>query len=151
MVTAPVLEQPAPTDRVNMKSPRALPPAIVVHALADARAVLARGEPVTLLSPPGAALYAGCGWWHALIEMARAAYPETPCTDILDCADGTGLALAAARIGLRRLVLWPKAPGRPAVVAIVEAMGGFVLPASPSGAAVATRGGRNGDKPPPKG
>lgn len=109
--------------------------AVVVHGLADAVAALAQGAaeggPVTLLSAPGAALYAGCGWWKALVEAARTAHPDARCMDILDCADGTGQAMAALRIGLTRLVLWPDAPGRAAVVAIAESMGGFVLPTPP--------------------
>ena len=106
-------------------------PAVIVHGLGDAMSALARGEPVTLLSAPGAALYAGCGWWLALVEAARAVHPDTTSIDILDCADGTGPALAALRIGLTGLVLWPEAPGRDAVVAIAEARGGFVLPFAP--------------------
>src|SRR5689334_18677107 len=46
-------------------------PAVVIHGLADARTVLAAGSPVTFLSAPGAALFAGCGWWRALIERAN--------------------------------------------------------------------------------
>jgi hypothetical protein len=106
-------------------------PAVIVHGLGDAVSALARGEPVTLLSAPGAALYAGCGWWLALVGAARAEHPDTKCLDILDCADGTGQAFAALRIGLTRLVLWPEAPGRDAAVAIAEARGGFVLPSAP--------------------
>jgi len=119
---------------------------VIVHGLADARealaqAALAKAAPakagadhaqVTLLSAPGAAMYAGCGWWRALIEAARATYPNVACVDILDCADGTGQALAALRIGVVRLVLWPDAPARDAVVAIAEAMGGFVLAVAPA-------------------
>ena len=108
---------------------------VIVHGLRDAVAALAEGAAtgtaVTLLSSPGAALYAGCGWWNAVVTEARAVHPEVPCTNILDCADGTGLALAALRIGLSRLVLWPEAPGRDAVVAIAESLGGFVLAAPP--------------------
>ena len=111
--------------------PMDLYPATIVHSLADALSALAQGRPVTLLSAPGAALYAGCGWWKALVEQARAANPAVPCTDILDCADATGLALAALRIGVIGLVLWPNAPGRDAVVTIAQAMGGFVLPEPP--------------------
>ena len=48
------------------------PPAVIVHGLDDARAALAPGRPVTLLSAPGAALYAGCGWWRALVRLAQA-------------------------------------------------------------------------------
>jgi len=110
-------------------------PAAIVHGLRDAVSALTRGHaeggPVTLLSAPGAALYAGCGWWRALVAAARASHPNVPCIDILDCADATGLALAALRIGVTRLVLWPDAPGRDAVVAIAEAVGGFVLPEAP--------------------
>jgi hypothetical protein len=110
-------------------------PATVAHGLADAVAALeqaaAEGRGATLLSAPGAALYAGCGWWLALVTAARARHPKVPCTDILDCADATGQALAALRIGLNRLVLWPEAPGRDSVVAIAESRGGFVLPAAP--------------------
>jgi hypothetical protein len=107
-------------------------PAAVVHGLGDAVAALAAGVPVTLLSAPGAALYAGCGWWLALVEEARAQYPEVPSIDILDCADSTGQAFAALRIGISRLVLWPSAPGRGAVVAIARSMGGFVLAEAPA-------------------
>ena len=113
-------------------------PAFIVHSLPEAVAVLAnaakgcsRSNGVTLLSAPGAALHAGCGWWRALVEQARAEHPNVPCTDILDCADATGQALAALRIGVSRLVLWPEAPGRETVVAIAASVGGFVLAAAP--------------------
>ena len=110
-------------------------PAVIVHGLGDATAALARaaaaGAPVTLLSAPGAAFHAGCGWWRAMTGAAKAQYPNVPCIDILDCADGTGQALAALRLGVTRLVLWPDAPGRDAVVAIADSMGGFVLAAAP--------------------
>ena len=76
-----------------------------MHGLADARLALSCGLPVTLLSAPGAALYAGCGWWRALVRQARAEFPDVPVADILDCADGAGQALAALRIGQQRLVL----------------------------------------------
>ena len=111
-------------------------PATIVHGLPDARAALIPGAPVTLLSAPGAAAYAGCGWWKALIEAAQAEFPDTPCVDILDCADATGAAFAALRIGVNRLVLWPDAPGRAAVVAIAQARNGFILEKAPPAAFV---------------
>jgi hypothetical protein len=107
-------------------------PAVIVHGLNDARAALAGGEAVTLLSAPGAASYAGCGWWKAVVAAARAEHPNVPCADILDCADASGHALAALRIGVTRLILWPTAPGRDAVVAIAESLGGCVLAAAPA-------------------
>jgi hypothetical protein len=106
-------------------------PAVIVHGLGDAVGALANGTPVTLLSAPGAALYAGCGWWRALVAQARSAHPDVACTDILDCADGTGQAMAALRIGVTRLVLWKQTPARDAVVAIAERLGGFVLETPP--------------------
>jgi hypothetical protein len=109
-----------------------LPPAVIVHGVADARAVLALGRPVTLLSAPGAALYAGCLWWREVVAQARAAFPATSAVDILDCADASGQAMAALRGGMSRLVLWPGAPGWAAVAAIAAAQGGFVLPSAPS-------------------
>ena len=89
-------------------------PAAIVHGADDARLALSIGLPVTLLSAPGAALYAGCGWWRALVRQALAAFPEVPAEDILDCGDGAGQALAALRIGQQRLVLgcWRARLGR---------------------------------------
>ena len=86
-----------------------------IHGLADARAVLGIGQPVTLLSAPAAAQFAGCGWWRAVIEQVRRDHAAVPMTDILDCADASGLALGALRIGQRRLVLHPAARGWRAV------------------------------------
>ena len=119
-----------------------VPPAVIVHGLADARVALAPGLPVTLLSAQGAALYAGCGWWHALVATARAEFPGTEVVDILDCADGSGQAMAALRIGVTRLVLWPSAPGRSAVEAIVSERGGLVLEAAPPTLDLAQSGAR---------
>jgi hypothetical protein len=104
---------------------------VVVHGLADARLALAHGLPVTLLSAEAAALFAGCAWWHALVAAARAAFPLVPVGDLLDCADASGQALAALRIGLRHLILTPDAPGRHRVAAIVAGFGGVLLAGRP--------------------
>ena len=53
-----------------------------------------------------------------------------PIDDILDCADASGLALGALRIGQRRIVLTPDAPGWSSVAAIAASLGGEVLTAS---------------------
>ena len=106
-------------------------PAVVIHGLPDARVVLAVGRPVTLLSASGAALYAGCGWWRALIEQVHAEHTDIPTDDILDCADAPGLALGALRIGQLRIVLDPAAPGWSSVAAIAASLGGEVLTSRP--------------------
>jgi hypothetical protein len=106
-----------------------LPPAVIVHGLADARAALAAGAPVTLLSAPGAALFAGCLWWRHLLAAAG---PEAESAGLLDCADASGAALGALRCGVTRLVLWPDAPARDAVAGIALRQGGFVLDRPPA-------------------
>jgi hypothetical protein len=106
-------------------------PAVVVHSLANARVALAHGRPITLLSGEAAALYAGCGWWRAMTAAARAEFPHVATADFLDCADASGHALAALRIGLRHLILSPDAPGRHRVAAIVAGLEGVLLAERP--------------------
>lgn len=106
-------------------------PAVVVHSLADARHVLAFGQPVTLLSARGAALFAGSGWWRALLTHLREEHAEVAITDILDCADASGHALGALRIGQLVITLDIDAPGRSSVAAIAASLGGEVLAARP--------------------
>ncbi len=115
-------------------------PAVIVHGLADARAALAPGLPVALLSAPGAGLYAGCLWWRAVVAQADAEYPAVPMIDILDCADGSGQALAALRVGVGRLVLWRNAPGWDSVEQIALRQAGFVLPEAPAALDMAAHG-----------
>jgi len=103
-----------------------LPPAIVVHGLDDARRALAPGRAVTLLSGPGAAIYAGCGWWRALVAASGATGP-----DILDCADAPGRAMEALRAGCRLLVLDPAVPAGDLVAARAAAVGARVLAERP--------------------
>jgi len=114
-------------------------PAVIVHGRADAAAALAPGWPVTLLSATGAALFAGCLWWQEVVNAARAAFPATESTDVLDCADGSGVAMGALRSGVCRLVLWPNAPGWDAVAAIAERQGGFVMREAPPALDLAQR------------
>jgi len=97
----------------------------------DARAALTVGLPVTLLSAPAAALFAGCGWWRALVRRTRTEFPEIAVDDILDCADASGLALGALHIGQRAIVLDPGAPGWRSVAAIAASLGGEVLAQRP--------------------
>jgi hypothetical protein len=117
-------------------------PAVIVNGLDDAVAALraARGAPVTLLSAPGAALFAGCLWWRAVVRLAQEAVPGSDAADVLDCADAGGLAVSALRMGQRAIVLLPDAPGHAAVVAIAADCGATVLPAAPPALDLATRG-----------
>ena len=104
--------------------------AVVVHGLADARNALAPGLPVTLLSARGAALYAGCLWWRALVATARAERLHLAVADILDCADAPGRALEALRAGQSLLVLEP-CPGRADVEGAAAECGAVLLAMRP--------------------
>jgi hypothetical protein len=77
---------------------------IVIHTLAHAVGALAAawraGRRVTLLSAPDAGIYAGPGWFGAVVEAARAVVPEVRSSAFLDCGDRPGAALAAIRDGI---------------------------------------------------
>ena len=50
-----------------------------------------------LVSAADAGIYAGPGWFAALIEAAREAVPNARFSALLDCGDRPGAALAAIR------------------------------------------------------
>ena len=107
-----------------------LPPALVVHSLDHVRAALRPGRAVTLLSAPGAANYAGCAWWRAMLAAAGTDAPiEAP--DILDCADAPGRALEALAVGCRRIILYP-CPAWPSIGERATAAGATLLSARPA-------------------
>ena len=115
-------------------------PAVIVHGAEDARTALCGNLPVTLLSAPGAALYAGCLWWRELARLARLEFPAIAMADALDCADAAGRALEAIRIGQPCLILSPAAPGFAAVAAIAETRGVCLLREPPAALDMAGRG-----------
>ena len=102
------------------------PPAVVVHGLHHLRTATAPGLPVTLLSGPGAAIYAGCGWWRALMALGAGDNP-----DILDCADAAGRAMEALRAGCRLLVLDPAVPAWALVESRAATVGAMLLATRP--------------------
>lgn len=115
-------------------------PAVVVHGLADARAALRPGWPVTLLSARAAAGYAGCLWWRELIAAARSLHPATPALDVLDCGAAPGHAMAALRVGQRLLVLDRDCRAFAAVADAAAGMGAHVLAERPAALDLAMRG-----------
>ena len=80
---------------------------IIVHSLAQARAVLAAAHaldvPVTLASAAGAGGYAGPLWFKSLIEAARGDFPKVEVSAVLDCGVEAGTTLAALRHGFKRV------------------------------------------------
>ena len=116
------------------------PPVVVVHGLDQARTALRPGRPITLLSARGAALYAGCGWWRALVGAALAEAPVVAGRDILDCADAPGAAMAALRVGQGALILDASCPAFAAVAAAATVRGALVLAERPEALDMAERG-----------
>lgn len=107
-----------------------LPPAIMIHGLPHAFLALAPGRPVTLLSAPGAASYAGCGWWRALVAQALAQHPGADAPDVLDCGDSPGRVLEALSLGCRLMVLRP-GPAWDGLAARAAAQGAGLLHEAP--------------------
>jgi len=112
--------------RTCCKVKQMLFPAVIVHGLDDARAALAPGRPVTLLSAPGAALFGGCLWWQSL--MAAAGYKGV---SLLDCSDAAGRAAEALRLGLPGVVLSADTPAFKVVEDLARDAGALILPAAP--------------------
>ncbi|MCX7383564.1 MAG: hypothetical protein NT133_19610 [Alphaproteobacteria bacterium] len=107
-----------------------LPPAVTVHGIEHARMALRPGLPVTLVSGPGAALYAGAGWWRALIGAVLAETGREAPT-LLDCADAPGMAMAALRIRLPGIILDGFCPAFASVASVAANIGAIVLPHRP--------------------
>jgi len=88
-------------------------PVITVHSLAHAVAVLSAaaeaGRAVTLASAPDAGIYAGPGWFGALVAAARIAVPAARCAALLDCGNDAGAAQAAIRAGIKAIVFTGRA------------------------------------------
>lgn len=85
-----------------------LAPVIVVHSLAHAVAALSAAaelrRPITIASSPEAGIYAGPGWFRALVAAARGAVPAANATALLDCGDDAGAAQGAIRAGIEGIV-----------------------------------------------
>jgi fructose/tagatose bisphosphate aldolase len=77
--------------------------AVIIHDLEHARAAFAAAatfdRPVTLVSAPGAAGYAGAAWFLGVVALAAADHPGVRWDAVLDCADRPGHVLAALRQG----------------------------------------------------
>jgi len=115
-------------------------PAVIVHGVEMARQAMAPGRAVTLLSAEGAAAYAGVGWWQALVGLARAAYPDTPMQDILDCGDAPGRALEALRAQQAFLVLRAESGVWADIAERADTQGGLLLRDAPPALDFAARG-----------
>ena len=98
-------EQQSDHPRVTDKST----PQIVIYALADACAALAAAAAcnteITLVSPAGAAAFAGPAWFREVVTQAGDAGPAANFDSVLDCASDAGYAMAAIRDGATAICL----------------------------------------------
>jgi fructose/tagatose bisphosphate aldolase len=111
-------------------------PAIVVHSLSHALAALTAASeasrPIIILSAPDSGIYAGPGWFKALVDAAREAVPEANATFILDCGDDAGAAQGAIRAGIEALIFSGRADVAERLAEIATARGLRLLTKRPT-------------------
>jgi hypothetical protein len=111
------------------------PPVFVVHSLVHAVAALTAvadaGLRIVLLSAPGAGIYAGPGWFKAMLDEASAAVPNAQFSGILDCGDDAGAAQGALRAGVETIVFNGRADVAARLAAIAKQRGAQLLTANP--------------------
>ncbi len=119
---------------------------VIVHGLEDAVATLAAaaaaGCGVMLLSAPGAAGYAGFGWWRALVAGAREAVPGVAMEDVLDCDDLAGIAVEALHAGCPAIVFTGNDAQAAQLAALAERCAARMLRAAPPALDLALPGAR---------
>jgi delta 1-pyrroline-5-carboxylate dehydrogenase len=76
----------------------------LAHAIGALKAAARAARPAILLSAPDAGIYAGPGWFGAIIEAAREAVPGARFSALLDCGDRPGAALAAIRAHIEGVI-----------------------------------------------
>jgi hypothetical protein len=109
--------------------PRRATRAVMVRNVADAltacRAAAAARSIVTLISPPGAGLFAGPVWFKALTAITRRESGAGPgdARFVLDCADAPGAVLAAIRARVEACAFSGNAKARARLAAIAERVG----------------------------
>ncbi|WP_119168606.1 hypothetical protein [Algihabitans albus] len=104
------------------------PPAFVVHnlrqALAAAAAAKAADRPLALITPDDGLAAQGPLFWAEVQSRVAATVPPGRVVLLVDAAAAPGLALAALRCGLQRLIFRGAAPVAAKLDAIVTAAGG---------------------------
>ena len=120
-------------EGLNEREPAA--PVIVIHSLVHAVAALqaaaATGQSIDLLSAPSAGIYAGPGWFRALIDAAHMVVPAANADFILDCGDDAGAAQGAIRAGIQAIVFTGRSDVAERLAAIAAARGSRLLTARP--------------------
>jgi len=84
-----------------------------------------------LLSAADAGIYAGPGWFKAVIDTVRQAVPAARLRAILDCGDDAGAAQGAIRAGIEGIVFTGRADVAARLQAIAEQRDSWVVTARP--------------------
>jgi hypothetical protein len=104
----------------------------LVHAIAALTAAAETGRPATLLSAPDAGIYAGPGWFKALVDAVRAAVPAAKFSTILDCGDDAGAVQGAIRAGIETVIFTGRADVAERLAGIAAARGARLLTVRPA-------------------
>ena len=111
------------------------PRIIVVHSLAHAVAALSaaaeHGRGVVIASAPDAGIYAGPGWFGALVKAARRTVPAAQATALLDCGEDAGAAMGAIRAGIEGIVFTGRADVAARLADIAGQRGAMLLTRRP--------------------
>jgi hypothetical protein len=107
----------------------------VVHSLtqavAAASATAEAGRPVVIASAADAGIYAGPGWFKAVIDAVRAAAPAAQFSAVLDCGDDAGAVQSAIRAGIDAIVFTGRADVAARLQAIAEESNSRILTERP--------------------
>jgi hypothetical protein len=107
----------------------------MVHSLAHAVAALSaaaeQNRAIVIASAPDAGIYAGSGWFCALLAAAREAVPAAKATALLDCGDDAGAAQAAIRAGVEAIVFTGRADVAARLADIVGQRGALLVTSRP--------------------
>jgi hypothetical protein len=104
----------------------------LAHAIGALRAAARAQRPMALLSARDAGIYAGPGWFAALVEAARQAAPDARCSALLDCGDRPGAALAAIRAQIEGVIFTGRADVSRRLVDIASLHGVRLVSARPA-------------------
>ena len=121
-------------DALNRPAPAVFVVHSLIQAIAALEAAAAAERDIVLLSAPDAGIYAGPGWFRAVVDAAHAAVPAARFSAILDCGDDAGAAQGALRTGLDTVIFTGRAEVTERLAGIAAAKGARVLTSRPADA-----------------
>ena len=105
--------------------------AFIFHSLVHARAALAAARdaqvPITLVTPPQGARYAGPLFYWEVLRLAERETGITAAAAVVDCGAYAGVAMAALRCGGRSLAFSGRRAVRTKIKSMAEQMDGRLV------------------------